>query len=320
MDIKLGRCANCSVNADTSIYGYFLGVNNCTCDSVNGPCRCDVQLNNRGNRYECTNVSSISDCVDRLTYCQNPTIPNPGADLQDFCDSPPADGETWNKLGDPSGYFTDGNIMWNLQMQASPCGSARTALYDDQGQPFPQDQAPNCLPYSEVFNGSIVPSQCPSGKGPMLNSCTDEKCTPSSLSDCCISDSNCASTVLGCQGLKDLGYKLCSENPSLQTCPNPCGTNIQIPANDTLWKEDICEFMCPRYQVQFFWFDTEYDPDAEDPGDNRYNSRICSEEYFNLCKLAGCDPDPQCKVEWGQRENQGSRDYPRQHPQVFRNA
>lgn len=319
MEIQLGRCANCSVNADTSIFGYFLGVNNCSCESVNGPCRCDVQISNRGNRYECTNVSSISDCVDRLTYCDNPNIPDPNQDLQAFCDSTPAPGETWTKLGDTNKYFTDGNVMWNLQMQASPCGSARTALFDDQDQPFPQDQAPNCLPYSENFMGNTRPTQCLSGNVPMIDICTNDTCSFSSYSDCCISDSNCSSTILGCQGLKDLGYKLCSENPALSPCKNPCGTNIQIPAEDPSWKEDICEFFCPSYPVQYFWFNVEYDDEIEDPGDSRYNTRICSEEYYNLCKLVGCTPDPECKKEWANQSNQqgSSRSYSMQSPQVF---
>lgn len=144
MNFFTGRCNNCSLNSNTSEYGTYLGVYNCGEDD-----RCDVIINNRKTRYECRNVSNISDCVDRLTYCSNDLFDKP-KQLREFCESPPHQSETHTKLGE--GYIDDGSIIWNVQMHTNRCGSARTDILDHEGNPFSQDQSPNCLPYSNTTN------------------------------------------------------------------------------------------------------------------------------------------------------------------------
>ena len=153
------------------------------------------------------------------------------------------------------------------------------------------------------------------------------------IQNCCVTDSECKSTVLGCEGYKDAGYLICEENPGVPQCKNPCATIIDIPKADDLWQAEICEFFCPNYIVQDFWFgDGEgEDGDYEDPlpngetrpptsNNNSYKSRICSEEYYNLCRLAGCTPAETCKQEWAERQdnpNEFIRDYPTQYPIVY---
>lgn len=351
--LMVGRCDNCSLNADTSLYGYYLYVGNCNCgnqlpaynyltQNMDYPveCRCDVIINNRKSRYECTQVADISDCVDYITYCTTDTFnQSDQIGLEDFCNSVEANlapGESYTKLGDPSYYLDDGNIIWNLQYQASRCGSARTNLFDSNGNIFPSDQEPNCLPYSEnIFSNDFtsisnqMSSMCLSGK-PLLysNACTDETCSVDG--SCCVSRSNCENTTLECsyfESLLPVGVSLCAEGDNnTPRCPNPCASIIDIPdrtSGDT-WDQDICEFLCPSYPKQNFYF-------GSNPGGNNDNkdddtqpvgtigNRICSEEYFMLCKLAGCDPDPQCKSDWSSEIGIAfdSDPHPGLHPTVY---
>ena len=83
--LAVGRCDNCSLNADTSLYGYYLYVGNCNCTDGDDPeCKCDVIINNRTNRYECTQVADISDCVDRVLYCSDTSTYNESASQADI--------------------------------------------------------------------------------------------------------------------------------------------------------------------------------------------------------------------------------------------
>ena len=349
--IRVARCSDCSLNADTAAFGYFLSVNKCEPKVINGISThvCDVAINNRNKRYECKQVDSISDCVDRITTCinnitgidfDNPVGENEIA-MAEFCNSPIRDGESHTELGE-NFYIQDGNILWNLQVEISKCGTARTSLFDRDGDPWPSDQQPNCLPYSEVFmsnaiwDGKIM--KCPSGERAMMEDVCrfdtelDYECTPPDLNlDCCISNSNCKNSVLGCEPLKNTGVKICEEYPDMKQCGNPCATVINIPeledgSKDELWHGEICEFFCPPINVQNFWFgnpddDVAYEDDGTDIiGDprDRYKSRICSEEYFNLCRLAGCDPDEECKTRWGEQQDQVYRLYPTQYPTVYK--
>jgi len=337
IQLRVARCSDCSLNADTSKYGYFLSVNNCN-DSGKGYNICDVTINNRNSRYECKQVNSISDCIDRLTYCENPTFIDPNnTDLIAFCNSVLEEGETHKALGDF--YIQDGHILWNLQMEISKCGSSRTALFDSNGNSFPTDQEPSCLPYSSVYmeNKPQVEQvmKCPNGEITMMekvcNADNTGNCTPKTGNDeCCVSNSNCNNSVIGCKNLKDKGFKLCSENPNLKQCGNPCATIISIPplengSKDEMWQEEICEFFCPSFPQQFFWFgDPEPDEDYEDIKNNssdRYKSLICSEQYFNLCRLAGCKIDQKCENIWAENSSNQStqlgRLYPPQYPTVY---
>lgn len=332
INLSTGRCENCSFNADTSLFGYYLYVGNCNCDNPSPQinpntqqpedvgCRCDVVINNRRTRYECDQVSSISDCVDRLTYCMDPTFNGSNRitpDLQRFCNTTTAPEENFRELGDSNYYIEDSNIIWNLQYQTSRCGSARTNIFDQHGNTFPSDQAPNCLPYSKVHmsNTPITEDEltCYDGSDMMLkHACTTPRCEPDSLDgNCCVSDSVCRNSIMGCQGYRDQGIEICSES-NLQPCKNPCGTLINIPQDDPSWRADICEFFCPSIQVQDFWFGPDSDFSEVDRGD-----RICSEEYYTLCRLAGCNPDPTCMVSYWNNSS-GPREWGPQHPTVIR--
>ena len=350
--IRVARCSNCSLNADTAAFGYFLSVNNCTPKVIDGiPTHvCDVVINNRNKRYECRQIDSISDCVDRITTCINNItgidFDNPVGedeiDIAAFCNSPIPDGETHTEFGEAF-YIQDGHILWNLQVEVSKCGTARTSLFNSDGNSWPADQQPNCLPYSDVFMSNSVwdgkVMTCPSGEIAMMEKVCDngtefdDECTPpdSSNLDCCVSSSNCKNSVLTCEALKDTGVKICEENEGMKQCGNPCATVVNIPpledgTKDDLWQAEMCEFFCPNILVQNFWFgdpedDTDYeDPDAEVTGDprDRYKSRICSEEYFNLCRLAGCQPDEECKSRWGEQQDQDFRSYPTEYPTVYK--
>lgn len=333
--LTTGRCNNCSFNADSSLFGSYMYVGNCNCEDPspqisNGQeepvgCRCDVVINNRRSRYECDQVTSISDCVDRITYCMDSTFYNSDQmtpALREFCDSPTAPEEDFRELGDTNFYIDDGNIIWNLQYQVSRCGSSRTSILDQFGNPYPQDQAPNCSPYSEVHMSNTQISEedltCYNGSDMMVKeACNGLRCDQNTDStiDCCISDSVCRDSVLGCQGFREQGVELCSES-TLQPCKNPCATIINIPQDDPSWKADVCEFFCPSIQVQDFWFGPNQVVDYEDPGVTR-SDRICSEEYYTLCRLAGCDPDPTCKVSYWNNES-GPREWGPQHPTVIK--
>lgn len=346
--IRVARCSECSLNADTAMFGYFLSVNNCNevyrknGDKNYTTHTCDVAINNRNSRYECKQIESISDCIDRLSYCLDPTFKDPdNKDLEKFCDSVVVEGETHQEFGDKSYYILDGHVLWNLQMEISKCGTSRTSTRNSDGFSWPTDQQPNCFPYSEVFmdngpfDGKVM--KCPSGETTMVetvcnrNSGFDYQCNPESyaVADCCISSSNCSSTVLGCEALRDTGAKICGDlgTENMKQCGNPCASIINIPplkdgTEDALWKSDICEFFCPDISVQNYWFGN---PDSSDNyedskiagnSEDRYKSRICSEEYFNLCRLSGCTPSSTCKVRWGKEEGQQHRDYPKLYPHV----
>jgi hypothetical protein len=323
--IRVARCSDCSLDADTGMFGYFLSVNNCNKATIDTPFStpvdthlCDVSIGNLKSRYECKQVSSISDCVDKLTYCD---------DLKRFCESNPPG--TFTEIGDTDYYIQDGHILWNFQLEISKCGSARTKVLDDNGNPFPFDQQPTCLPYSEVHisnevhDGEIL--KCPSGKTTSFEKvCNDTSCTPANFDnpDCCISTSNCESSVLGCDHLISKGFKICVDGDySVPMCENPCASIIDIPtledgSKDELWQGDVCEFMCPSFEKQTFWFGGTQSsgPVSGSPneslGSRVYKDRICSEEYFNLCRLAGCSIDQKCKDDWG-------RNYPSQYPTVY---
>ena len=345
--ISLGRCKHCSTSADTGFYGNLLTVDNCVLDTQNcqylNPqnChRCDVTINHLQSRYECKYVSSIEHCIDELTVCTDPDrcvglTSQECQDTNDFCNRPKAPQESYTKLG--FDFINDGMIMWNLQLQISKCGTARTRPFDNCGTPFPQDQGPECLPFSENYiehTPSTETLKCPSGEKSMFSKiCTDPHCTNVSnpnTTDCCISESNCIGTVIGCDGYKAQGYKLCQENPELESCGNPCVTLLDYP--ETPWKGDICYYMCPTKKQQKFWFvDTIGFPPFQ-PTDQSgctpfpYNpqERVCSEEYYNLCKLAGCAVDPDCEEQWT-IENGGdpqvySKNYPFQFPMVINNT
>lgn len=338
INLITGRCDNCSFNADSSLFGYYMYVGNCNCDNPSPQinpntnqeepvgCRCDVVINNRRTRYECDQVTSISDCVDRLTYCMDSTFNNTNRmtpDLQRFCNTPTAPEENFREIGDTNYYIEDGHIIWNLQYQASRCGSARTDTRDQFGNPYVLDQAPNCYPYSKVhFSNEQVSEDdltCYDGSQMMVSqACNNLRCEPGSLgSECCVSDSVCRNSVLGCQGFRDQGIELCSES-NLEPCRNPCATIIDIPQEDPSWKADVCEFFCPSIQVQDFWFgnDNQYS-DYDGPENTGRSNRICSEEYFTLCKLAGCEPDNTCKVSYWNNES-GPREWGPVHPTVVR--
>ena len=388
--LRVGRCDSnsCSMDADTSLYGYFTQVTNCHCDE-NGfkfrcdssdptcipqgntvdsyKCRCDVIINNRNNRYVCKQTTSISDCVDYLTYCKNPTFSNKvGNDqfLTNYCTTMdnhklPDEGfgpETFNNYGSDQYYILDGNIIWNLQLQASKCGTSRSAIKDSQGFPFPSDQSPECYPYSTNFmenSGNIDTLKCNDNQTPLFESvCSvdDPNCDVpgSDYSKCCMRPVNCESTAQGCQYYRDLGVKICGDQDApLNPCENPCATLIDIPQEaetcgigDCPWKEDIQSFFCPPIGTQEFWFGDNSNPaldpseyyDSENYPETGYNQRICSEEYYNLCTLSLNSPDPECKLEW--KRNSGdypecsgsgglltpdcfNKDYPTQYPVVY---
>jgi len=327
--LRVARCSGCSLNADTSKYGYFLSVNNCNPKTIEGVSThvCDVTINNRSSRYVCKQVNSISDCVDRLSYCRDGTFDNNNEDMANFCNSVIDEQESHTELGDQTFYILDGHIMWNLQMEVSKCGTSRTSIRNSEGGSWPSDQRPNCLPYSDVFMDNRVwggeHMKCPDGELTMMETvCNDEDCTPSvaESSDCCIMPSNCSSSVKGCEPLRESGIKICGDQGTsdMEMCGNPCASIVNIPelgdgARDTLWHDEICGFFCPTKVVQDFWFKNS----DEDYGDTP-SSRVCSEEYFNLCRLAGCNPDQNCKVDWGEQAGVSIRDYPEQYPVVYK--
>ena len=88
------------------------------------------------------------------------------------------------------------------------------------------------------------------------------------------------------------GLRTCCDNYT--QCTNaeksrcdPCVSFIKgIPINEEVWKEDICDIYCPSYWKQRQFFDLD-------------DSQLCSDTYKTLCDLAGCDPDPACKIKWG---------------------
>ena len=229
-------------------------------------------------------------------------------------------------------------------MEISKCGTAKSQLVDSGGFSWPTDQQPNCLPYSNVFmsndpfNGETM--RCPGGNKTMMETVcnkgeeNDYECQPESYTetDCCISSSNCSSTVLGCDALRDTGAKICGDlgTESMTKCDNPCASVINIPSledgtKDEMWQAEVCEFFCPSIDIQNFWFgdpdDSDNYEDTEITGDpkDRYKSRICSEEYFNLCRLAGCNISETCKTIWGEQQGEIFRNYPTQYPIVYTN-
>lgn len=346
--IVLGRCNDCSLNADTSTYGYYLWVGNCNCgnqepaynyntNNFDYPvdCRCDVVINNRKTRYECSQVADISDCLDYITYCTTNTyIGSDQTGLNNFCNAMEPYANKFIKLGDTDQYISDGNILWNLQYQASRCGSARTNLFDKYGYGFPTDQQPNCLPYSEnvMINNintisNALNETCPSGNTLMYNNaCTNERCE--SNNNCCIDRSNCENTALGCTGYNNI----CATNDTTTPrCPNPCATIIDLPdygldrSEGDTWDQDICEFFCPTYERQRFWFIDNNDANNNEDISNDSNigtigkveDRVCSEEYYMLCRLAGCMPASDCRIIWGDEVGKSSKAYPFLHPTVY---
>lgn len=342
----VGRCDDCSFNADTSLFGNYLNVGNCNCGdqppaynyqtkTMDYPvdCRCDVAINNRKVRYECSQVADITDCVDYLTYCKTDTFSDQLTDqTKSFCDAMSQYDSDYKKIGDDRQYIDGGNIIWNLQYQASRCGSARTNVYDKYGDVFATDQAPQCLPYSNnMFSNDfssvedVTSNKCLSGKPLMYTKvCTDEFCdTNSTTGGCCISSTNCEGTTEGCGPYRAKGVEICEEGSNLKPCENPCATIIDIPNSGGTWGEDICNYFCPKYSHQILWFGDSTDEITYTGGGvsgiGNVEDRICSEEYYMLCTLAGCPVADSCMKEWGENSGIASsrRSWSKLHPTVF---
>ena len=327
-EIVFGRCDYCSTSFDSGFYGNLLSVENCVedknwCEYLNKDnCyRCDVTINNIQSRYECKYVSSISDCVDQITVCFDDNrcdglTPIQCEAVNNFCDRPLAPGETFENLG--FNKINDGEIIRNTQLQISRCGTARTRVTDNCGSLQPDDQGPECLPFSDNY---IDEENCLSKKSSMydLAGCTDNSCSNISnpkTRDCCISESNCLGSSIGCNGYKLLGYKLCQENPELENCKNPCSTRLNYPEP---WKSDICYYVCPSIVWQNFWLkdgQENFSQCSEPPINSE--ERICSEEYYNLCKLFNCNIDPECENKWEYETGIRDRNYPYEYPRVYK--
>lgn len=311
----IGRCDGCSLG-DPGIFGNLLTVDNCVstpdCETIKPPgtpdncTRCDVTIQNQNTKYICKYVSSISDCVDTLSVCKDPDrckgLTTGECDaVNAFCSRPIPDGESHQVVG--MGRITSGEIMWNLQLQASRCGTSRTRVFDTEGNIYPPGQSPDCLPFNDNFMSNQLPQTCSSGRTPLANRAVADPFR----GQCCVSKVNCTPSG-NCEDLRLQGIVFCEEDSSLDKCTNPCLTQFNgVPKIQ--WDYDMCYYMCPSWEWQKYWFD--------EVGGTPQN--ICSEEYYNLCTMYGCSIDSKCIDQWTQ-DNASLEDkaFPNKYPHVIR--
>ena len=260
----VGKCSNCTIeDKNYGYYGYFMSVSNCK-PSTQGSV-CDIYINVLNKRHECLGSTSIFSCL-----YDNPTkILENGKDItNEITREKPADPNTPPSIN-PNGYIRDGRAIESgevsitlLQKLARPCGEGLGDIYVDKLDP-------GCLPYSStVYSFDSNTAVCYDGE-------------PTGLSTCCNNDIKCTSV-------------------SDSQC-NPCVSVIKdIPIKEEVWKEDICYFYCPSYWTQrTFYQATEKEGGVIPPPSQGGDSLLCSDTYKTLCELAGCDPDPACKIKWG---------------------
>lgn len=265
----VGKCSNCTIdNANYGHYGYYMSVSNCRTPSGSNQSVCDIYINVLNKRQECLGSTSILSCLyDNPTKILN-YDPNSGREI-DVTNSINRGKPTVSSIPpsiNPNGYIEDGRAIQSgevavtlLQRLARPCGEGLGDIYRDKLEP-------GCLPYSStIFSNDQNNMICYDGEDTGLKTC--------------------------CQN--DLKCSLQSSNPT-KTC-NPCISIIKDVPNEPVWKDDICHYFCPSYWQQR----TEFLATATEGGVIRDESDLCSDTYKTLCELAGCGPDPACKIKWG---------------------
>ncbi len=258
----VGKCSNCTIeDLNYGKYGYFMSVSNCK-KTPQGSL-CDIYINVLDKRHECLSSSSIFACL-----YDNPTkILNNGNDItKNILRAKPTD-PTIPPSIHPDGYIEDGRAIQSgevsitlLQKLAKPCGEGLGDYYIDKLEP-------GCLPYSNtILKKGLIEEES-------AQVCYDGEST--GLTTCCDNNMECTN--------------------SLTNKCNPCVSIIKNVPEEDVWKNDICYFYCPSYwqqRTQFLATDTQ----GGVLGDE---SQLCSDTYKTLCELAGCDPDPACKIKWG---------------------
>jgi hypothetical protein len=163
---------------------------------------------------------------------------------------------------DPEGFIRDGRAIQSGEVSIILLQKLAKPCGDGLGDIYNNKLEPGCLPYSStIYSKDSNASVCYDGDS-------------TGLSTCCNNDIKCSSAI---------------------DC-NPCVSVIKnVPIEEEVWKDDICYFYCPSYwqqRQQFQATDTEGGFITDD-------SQLCSDTYKTLCDLAGCDPDPACKIKWG---------------------
>lgn len=222
-------------------------------------CVCDIYANVFDKRHECIGTTSIFECL-----YDNPTkVIYNGEDITNsLTREKPGEGVPPSKH--PDGYINDGRSIESGELSITLLQRLARPCGEGVGNYYQGELEPGCLPYS----GSIISNE------PKEMNCYDGSFT--GFKSCCNGEMACNDSVTkGC---------------------NPCISILRdIPKNDTVWQDDICYFFCPSYWQQR----TQYLGSETQGGFFKDETQICSDKYITLCELAGCTPDPACKIHWG---------------------
>lgn len=269
MNATVGKCSHCTIDdLNYGHYGYYMSVSNCRTPPGGKQSVCDIYINVLNKRQECLGSTSIFSCLydNPTTILNYNTFTNKVEDVtKSVFRVKPTDPNVPPSIN-PNGYIQDGRAIQSgevaitlLQRLAKPCGEGLGDIYQNTLES-------GCLPYSStIFSNDKNNTICYDGED-------------TGLKTCCKNDLKCSSQ---------------SADPT-KTC-NPCISIIQDVPKEEVWKNDICYFYCPSYWQQR----TEFLATPTEGGVISDESGVCSDSYKTLCELAGCDPDPACKIKWG---------------------